>query len=236
MTDLATALAPDRIVDLTQPLGPTTVLWPGSTPFSATTVSGYASDGSYARELALPEHAGTHLDAPSHFAPGGAHVDEIAVDRLVAPVVCIDARTAVANGLRELGAAIVLDDEREHGTIAAGSAVVVCTGWDAFTIDASRYLGEPLDFPGLGVDAARLLVDRGVVGIGIDTLGVDPGSSRDYAVHNLTLPAGLWQVEGLVGLDRLPSRGAWLVVGVIPVVAGSGAPARVIAILPTGRG
>ena len=68
MSPLDALLAPDRLVDLTQPLGPDTVLWPGSTPFAATVVADYDTDGGYARELMLPEHAGTHLDAAAHFA------------------------------------------------------------------------------------------------------------------------------------------------------------------------
>jgi kynurenine formamidase len=46
------------------------------------------------------------------------------------------------------------------------------------------------------------------------------------------MPAGVWHAEGLVGLERVPTRGAWIVVGLLPVVDGSGAPARVFAVLP----
>ena len=70
------------VVDLTQPLGPDTVLWPGSTSFEATVRSDPRTSGSYARDLRLPEHSGTHLDAPSHFAPGGAHAADIPAERL----------------------------------------------------------------------------------------------------------------------------------------------------------
>ena len=41
--------------------------------------------------------------------------------------------------------------------------------------DPARYLGDPLAFPGYGADAAALLVERGVAGLGIDTLGIDAG-------------------------------------------------------------
>ena len=72
MSDLARLLGSATLVDLTQPLGPGTALWPGSRPFAAETVAEYDSDGCYARELEVPEHAGTHLDAPAHFARSGA--------------------------------------------------------------------------------------------------------------------------------------------------------------------
>ena len=59
-----------------------------------------------------------------------------------------------------------------------------------------------------------------------------PAAAATFPAHRITLPAGLWHLEGLIGLERLPARGSWIIVGVIPVVGGSGAPARVLAILP----
>jgi kynurenine formamidase len=121
----------------------------------------------------------------------------------------------------------------DHGAIPAGAAVLLCTGWDAYVADGDRYVGDPLDYPGYGGDAAALLVERGVAGIGIDTLGVDSGRNASRSpVHKTTLPAGLWHLEGLVGLGDVPAVGATLVVGVPPLVGGSGMPARVLALLP----
>jgi kynurenine formamidase len=51
-------------------------------------------------------------------------------------------------------------------------------------------------------------------------------------VHHRTLPAGLWHLEGLVNLDQLPPRGATIVIGAVPLQGGSGAPARVLALVP----
>jgi kynurenine formamidase len=234
VADLASLLAPERLVDLTQPLGPDTVLWPGSRPFAALTVAHHDTDGWYDRELEVPEHAGTHLDAPAHFDRDGDRVDSIPLASLVRPAVKLDVRAWVGdNADTIIGADVILELEERDGAIEAGTAVLVHTGWDAYWRDPSDYLGAPsLAFPGLGADAAGLLVQRGVVGLGIDTLGVDPGSSQDFAVHHTTLPAGMWHLEGLIGLEHVPARGAWIVVAPLNLVAGSGAPARVFAILP----
>lgn len=234
MTDLETLLAPDRLVDLTQPLGPGTALWPGSRPFAATVVADYDTDGGYARELEVPEHAGTHLDAPAHFARHGARVDAISIGALVRPAVNLDVRAWVADdAAATVGADVIRELEERDGTIEPGSVVIVHTGWDAYWEDTARYLGDPGPaFPGLAVDAAELLVERGVAGLGIDTLGVDPGHSTDFPVHNTTLPAGIWHLEGLIGLEHVPARGAWLVAAPLRLVEGSGTPARVFAILP----
>lgn len=234
MTALDALLAPDRLVDLTQPLGPDTVLWPGSTPFEARVEADYDTHGGYARELSVPEHAGTHLDAPAHFSRGGATTDTLALPLLVRPIVKLDVRDLVGDDAGfELRAEAIEALEARDGVIPAGVAVLVHTGWEAHRDDAVAYAGgATLRFPGIARDAARLLVSRGVVGVGIDTLGIDAGHVDGFPAHRVTLPAGLWHLEGLVNLDAVPPRGAWLVAGVVPVVHGSGAPARVIAILP----
>ncbi len=227
-------LSGDRLVDLTQPLGPATVLWPGSRPFAAHVRGTVVADGHYLRDLEVPEHAGTHLDAPSHFADGGVHVDAIPVERLVRPAVVLDVRDLVGDDARfALSADEVRAIEARQGAIAPGCVVLVHTGWDRFLGDPARYIGDLApSCPGIAVDVAELLVARGAVGIGIDTLGVDPGHLTGCPAHKVTLGAGLWHLEGLVNLDRLPPRGAWLIVGVTRLVEGSGAPARVIGVLP----
>jgi kynurenine formamidase len=234
VSSLDAVLARDRLVDLTQPLGPATVLWPGSAPFEAVIECDYDTYDSYSRELRLPEHSGTHIDAPAHFAHDGLTTDQIPIDALVRPAVKLDVRDRVGDNPRyELDAAAVEALEAADGRIPPGSVVLVHTGWDARHADPAAYAGDDgLAFPGLARGAARLLVDRRVAGIGIDTLGVDPGHAEGFPVHRITLPAGLWHLEGLVNLERLPARGAWIVVAALPVVAGSGAPARVLAVLP----
>jgi kynurenine formamidase len=232
VTDLGAALAPERLVDLTQPLGPATVLWPGSRPFEATVEVDHETHGAYARDLALPEHAGTHLDAPVHFARDGAAAHELLLGALVRPAVRLDVRDRVGDDAdHAVSAAEIEAIEAREGVIPPGSAVLVHTGWDRYAADPARYAGA---FPGIGEDAARLLAERGIAGVGIDTLGVDPGNAAGFAAHRVTLPAGIWHLEGLVGLERVPARGAWLVAAPLPIVDGSGAPARVFAILPGG--
>jgi kynurenine formamidase len=228
-------LRPEKLVDLTQPLGPATILWPGSRPFATDIEVDYDTDGMYARDLSLSEHSGTHLDAPAHFVRGGATVDEITIGALVRPAVCLDVRDLVGDDASfTVSAAMIEAIEVRDGLIPEGSAVLVCTGWDRYHGDTGRFRGpaDSLAFPGLGPDAAHLLVGRGVAGIGIDTLSVDAGHATTFPTHHVTLPAGLWHLEGLTRLERVPARGAWLVAAAVPVVDASGAPARAFAILP----
>jgi kynurenine formamidase len=221
-----------RVVDLAQPLSPATAVWPGMNRLSARATETYADGGAFSRDLTLGEHTGTHLDAPAHFAEGGATVEGIPADDLVCDAVVLDIREAcTADPDYVLSVADVLEHEAAHGAIPARAAVLVCTGWSAFLADDGRYVSD-LRFPGLSAEAARLLVERGVAGIGIDTLGIDPGNSIDFAAHHTTLPAGLWHLEGLVNLEQLPARGALLAIGAPRLVGGSGVPARPLALLP----
>jgi kynurenine formamidase len=235
VTEPHVGLRPEKLVDLTQPLGPATILWPGSRPFAADIEVDHDTHGVYARDLSLPEHSGTHLDAPAHFVRDGATVDEITIGALVRPAVCLDVRDLVGDDASfTLSAAMIEAIEERDGVIPGGSAVLVCTGWDRYHGDTGRFRGpgDSLAFPGIGRDAAQLLVARGVAGIGIDTLSVDAGHATTFPTHHVTLPAGLWHLEGLTRLERVPARGAWLVAAAVPVVDASGAPVRAFAILP----
>jgi kynurenine formamidase len=221
-----------RVVDLAQELGPDTAVWPGMARLTTRTVETYAEGGAFAREVTFNEHTGTHLDAPAHFHEGGETVEGVPAEHLVCEAAVLDVRDACARDHDyRVSEADVLDHERAHGPIAARMAVLVLTGWSRFLREPGRYV-EDMHYPGLGIDAARLLVERGVIGIGIDTLSVDAGVATDSAVHHITLPAGLWQLEGLVQLELLPPRGALLVVGAPRLKGGSGVPARPLALLP----
>jgi kynurenine formamidase len=221
-----------RVVDLAQELGPATAVWPGMHRLSARIEATYADDGAYAREITLNEHTGTHFDAPAHFHEGGETVEGVPASQLVCEAAVIDVREACQKDHDyRVTAADVLGNERAHGPIAPGMAVLVMTGWSSFLHESGRYV-EDLHFPGYGVEAARLLVERGVIGIGIDTLSIDAGIAGESPVHHIVLPAGMWALEGLVQLDHLPPRGALLVVGAPRLVAGSGVPARPLALLP----
>jgi len=221
-----------RVIDLAQTLSGDTPVWPGMERLGAETSETYDQGGAFARVVTFGEHTGTHLDAPAHFHEGGLTVEGIPAGDLVCDGVVIDIREACAgNPDYTLGVADVLAHERAHGPVPAHSAVLVCTGWSAFRHEGERYVGA-LRFPGVSPEAARLLIERDVAGIGIDTLSIDAGVAADSPTHHITLPAGLWQLEGLVNLELLPARGALIVVGAPPLAGGSGVPARPLALLP----
>jgi kynurenine formamidase len=226
-----------RVVDLTQPLDASTVMWPGAPAPTAETLLTVAHDGFYNRKVSFMEHSGTHFDAPCHMVEGTQSVDQIPAGRLVCPVAVIDISAAAAgNPDATLSLEQVRAFETRHGRIPDGAAVFLRTGWEEFNTDPARYAGAPgpLRFPGFGAEAARFLVaERHAIGLGIDTLGIDSGVATDFVVHRqISLPVGVWHLEGLTNLSQLPPLGAWVIVGVLKLVDGSGSPARVIALVP----
>jgi kynurenine formamidase len=70
-----------------------------------------------------------------------------------------------------------------------------------------------------------------VKGVGIDTASMDYGPSMDFQTHRILMGAGITGLENLTGLDALPARGSWIVAMPMKVGAGSGAPARIAALV-----
>jgi kynurenine formamidase len=173
----------------------------------------------------------------------GLTVEGLPLDRLIGEGVCVDAREPIGGDPRaRVTRAVFAQWEARHGALAPGSIVLVATGWSARWGDPLRYLGSAdrtpagatsLAFPGLDGDAARWLADeRGIGAVGIDTAGIDPGDSADLAAHRALLPRGVVVFENLARLDALPARGFLVVALPLPIRGGTGAPARIIALLP----
>ena len=89
-----------------------------------------------------------------------------------------------------------------------------------------------MHFPGIAPELAEVLVQRGVKAVGIDTASIDFGPSTDFRTHQILMGAGVTGLENLTGLETLPERGAWVVALPMKIGAGSGAPARIAALLP----
>src|SRR5207245_8239791 len=93
-------LSKTRMVDLTHPFDEHTLYWPTApSGFKLTRLHYGPTEGGFfysANSFCAPEHGGTHLDAPVHFAPGGWTTDEVPVEKLVRPAVVIDVTAAAA--------------------------------------------------------------------------------------------------------------------------------------------
>lgn len=234
--ELKSKLEATRVVDLTHKMHDGMAFWPGGVPFKKTVLVDYRQ-GYLLHKFEMGESTGTHVDAPAHFVQGKKAIDELKLAELIAPAVLIDARKqAAANPDFQLSAGDVRAWEAKHGRIPAGALVILNTGWHKRFTDPKAYInmdaGKVMHFPGFGPDSPQLLVERDVAGIGIDTLSLDYGASKDFKTHLVMLGAGKYQIENLANLDELPPTGATVFVGVLPIQGGSQAQARVVAFLP----
>lgn len=227
-----------RVLDLSYAISDKLVPWPGDARFFEAKVNAtIEKNGYFTRSFWMLEHYGTHLDAPAHFPPGKTTVDQIPVKQLFGPAVVIDVRAESARDADyQLPAARVEEWEKRHGRIPEGAIVLLRTGWAQRSPDVQKYRNQDVQgkmhFPGFSVEAAKLLLARKVSGLGCDTLSIDYGASEDFAVHHLSLGAGLYHLENLADLSELPEAGAFLIAAPIKLEGGSGGPVRVFALLP----
>ena len=233
-----------RMVDLTHAYGNQTLYWPTSPArFLLQRLAYGPTEGGYfyaANTLCTPEHGGTHLDAPLHFGEGRHSTDQVPLEQLIARAVVIDV-TAQAGKDRDyrLTAEDVLAFEKAHGRIAAGTIVLLRTGWSRHWPNAKAYLGDDtvgdaskLSFPSYGVDAARLLVEqRRAAVLGIDTASIDYGRSTDVQVHRIVAAQNVPGFENLTNLDQLPATGAIVIALPMKIEGGSGGPLRAVALV-----
>jgi kynurenine formamidase len=227
-----------RVIDLSYAINDKLVPWPGDEKwFEAKMNATVEKNGYFTRSFWMLEHYGTHLDAPAHFPPGTATVDQIPATKFFGPAVVLDVRAEAAKDADyRLPATKIEDWERAHGRVPRGAIVLLRTGWAARWPDVQRYRNQDhqgkMHFPGFSAEAAKALVERGVSGLGCDTFSVDYGASEDFSVHHVVLGAGLYQLENLSDLSEVPETGAFLVVAPIKLEGGSGGPVRVFALLP----
>ncbi len=253
LPDLLAALATGAVtvVDLTAPLSDRTPVlqlpppFANTKPFSLTEISRYDDRGPawYWNDISTGEHVGTHFDAPVHWASGrdGVDVSQVPAAELVAPAVVLDKSAACAQDPDFL---LEVEDvrawEAEHGALPAGGWLLYRTGWDARSGDQAAYLNANETgphTPGISPGCARFLAEQtDLLGVGVETVGTDAGAAHSFdppfPCHSFLLGAGKYGLTQLQNLASLPATGAVLVAAPLPIVGGSGSPARVLALVP----
>jgi kynurenine formamidase len=213
-------------------------VFPGDPPFELETLFTVEEDGFRLNLMRITEHSGTHWGAPCHFNARERCAEDMRARDFFHPAVVIDARAQVR---RDEDYALTVADvrafEAEHGRIPAGGMVVMWTGWAGRWEDSAAYVNADqeggLHFPGIGADATRWLIrNRAIGGLGIDTLGVDPGSDETFATNTLLLRKHRIHLENLAHLGKMPPVGGWIVVGGVRNSGGSGSPATVYGLVP----
>jgi kynurenine formamidase len=240
------------VIDLTQPLGPSTPVI-GLPPIFASSpgvtiepISRYDDRGPawYWNTLQFGEHTGTHFDAPIHWVTGkdlpDNACDTIPIRRFIGPACVIDVEREVERNSDFLVTPErIAVWEREHGRVPEGAWVLLRTGWSRRQ-EPSAFLNVGPDgphSPGFDPAASRLLAhERNILGVGVETIGTDAGQAGTFDPpfpnHHIVHGAGKFGLASLCNLDRLPATGAVVIAAPLRIVNGSGSPLRVIAIAP----
>jgi len=177
-----------------------------------------------ARLLHLYSHSGTHMDAQSHFIPGGRGIDEIDLNKCIGPALLVD--------MGDVTEKFLIETKHLKGyknRIRRGSRIVFKTNW-------SKYYGQPAfrdQCPRISIELAEYLA-----GLGIGLIGVEPPSVADVhnksevvSVHRTLLEKEIVIVEGLCNLDKIEQENFTIIALPLPVKDGDGSPCRVIALL-----
>ena len=195
------------IYDISTPLSDSTAVYPGDPPVRIDRVSDLAAGADCTlSEIAMSLHAGTHIDAPSHFVPDAPAVDSIPLDILIGD--------AILAGITTTG-------------------VMTAAALDQLTIPQSTtrlLLRTPNSAQETALDAsaAQWLVDAGVKLIGIDRLSI--GFDQDSTpVHKTLLGAGVVIVESL-NLSNAPPGNYKLICLPLNITGAEASPARAVLI------
>ncbi len=240
-----------KVVDLTQPLGPTTPvieLPPMFAPSPGVTmqeISHYDDKGPgwYWNTITMGEHTGTHFDAPIHWVTGKdlPHnaTDTIPAGRFVGPGCVIDmSRESATDPDFLLTPEHIQAWEVQHGRIPRGAWVLLRTDWSKRS--GAAFINADANgphTPGFHQRASEFLArERDVLGVGVETIGTDAGQAGGFELpfpnHTIMHGAGRFGLASLCHLDRLPAVGSVVIAAPLKLVNGSGSPLRVLALVP----
>jgi kynurenine formamidase len=232
-------LAGKTFVDLTHSFGPDTPVWSGFGQAKMTPAADpkthepytIPKDGFSATFYEMVGQYGTHVDPPAHFAADGLTMDRIPPKQMVLPLVVLDDTPYLA---KDPNHAFSLDDlrawEKIHGRVPKGAFAALRTDmykdWDS---DPERFKRSP--FPAWSLETIKFLIEqRGVTAIGHESMDTDITDKMDSETY--VLQHGHFQIEVMANLDKVPAKGALIIVTWPKVKDGLGFPARAIAILP----
>ena len=245
-TQQAADLSNGKWIDLSYDFSDETVYWVTAQQFEKEKVFADKTPQGYyysAYNYSAAEHGGTHIDAPVHFAEGRQTVDQIPLDRLIGAAVKVDVSAkAAGNADYQISVEDLTNWEKANGQIPDGSILFLETGFGKFYPDKAKYLGtdkrgdaavKDLHFPGLAPEAAKWLVaNRKIKAVGLDTASIDYGQSTDFGSHVALMSENIPAFENVANLDQLPAKGGSVIALPMKIKDGSGAPLRIIALLP----
>ena len=239
LADALKTIQGKEMVDLTHTFGTNTPVWSGFGQMTMSAASDPATHRPYTIDkdgfrtifYSMVGQYGTHVDPPAHFDENGMTMDKIPLQQMIMPLVVFDDTQFFA---KDPNHALTVDDikawEKKNGEVPKGAFAALRTDmykdWDSDPVKFKRY-----PFPAWSLDAIKYLFEtRGVTAIGHEALDTDVTQTMDS--ETWILKSGHYQIEVMANLDKVPEKGAVIVVTWPKVENGFGFPARAFAILP----
>jgi arylformamidase len=206
-----------EIIDITAPVSPRSVMWPGDDPPSQEFTSHIdRGDPSTVSRWSLSAHTGTHVDARMHFIPGASTIESLELSRSVGPCRVVD----LTHVERHVSRA-----DLEAAGVAGTARVLLKTRSSNLGLLGRGEFDE--GYVAISREAAEYLVEIGAETVGVDYLSVEPFEDKEFNTHHTLLGADVVILEGLVLTDVEP--GEYFLVCLPLKLAGSdGSPARAI--------
>lgn len=209
-----------HVMDLTQTIGDTMPVYPGTEQPKLTQTNTIEKDGFKETLLRMYSHTGTHMDAPAHIFPGAPTLDALPAEKFTGKACVVDCSDAGEGGritMRRIQNVRAAADEAEF--------LLFYTGWSRLWNDG-RYFGA---YPAFDADVMRYCA-AGKKGIGVDTISIDPIDSFELPMHRIVLGAGLVIVENLTNLEGLIGRAFRFAALPLKYENADGAPVRAVAL------
>ena len=134
-----------RIVDLSRELYHRTPSYPGQPPIIhgvwKTHEEAFAESGNVQGNsvmfFSMPDHGGTHIDAPRHFGKDGTPINEYPLENCIVPGICIDLRHIAPRA--EITPADLEAAVKKAGVpVPKKGTVLLCTGHHERTFPTAR--------------------------------------------------------------------------------------------------
>ena len=206
-----------EIIEITAPVSPRSVVWPGDGPpsreFTSHTDRG---DPNTVSRWSLSAHTGTHVDARMHFIPGGWTMEALELSRTVGPCRVVDLTDVEGHVGRS---------DLEEADVAGQVRVLLKTRNSKLGL--MDHEGFEEGYAAISLEAAEYLVEIGVETVGVDYLSVEPFEDKEFNTHHTLLGADVVILEGLALAGVEP--GEYFLACLPLKLAGSdGSPARAI--------
>ncbi|MBP6002122.1 MAG: cyclase family protein [Pyrinomonadaceae bacterium] len=174
-----------KIYDITVPISAETPVYAGDPGVEISSFKSIA-DGSTANvsQISIGVHTATHVDAPNHFIDGAKRIHEIDPEKLVGPCRVV-----------EVPEDVVAIGPEHVGDLGGMTRILFKSRNSAFWNTPED--GFRTDFTYITVETARLLVDSGVVLVGIDYLSIEKSGSPGHPVHVTLLENEVVILEGI---------------------------------------